>query len=149
MITMIRASVGPDSSNVRIRAARTITSFQRPERTSDGFILRLPATTMEPGAVDSSASATPLKCTAERIRDILVLRFRCAPTDTMTIRRDGQRDLVCTIRPLSDVKEDTQTPNNGQGKWSLDVIVIDAGHGGQDAGAEGVNGVYELSLIHI
>ncbi|MBK6760261.1 MAG: N-acetylmuramoyl-L-alanine amidase [Ignavibacteria bacterium] len=146
VITMIRASVGPDSSNVRIRAARTITSFQRPERTSDGFILRLPATTMEPGAVDSSASATPLKCTAERIRDILVLRFRCAPTDTMTIRRDGQRDLVCTIRPLSDVKEDTQTPNNGQGKWSLDVIVIDAGHGGQDAGAEGVNGVYEKTV---
>lgn len=146
IVTVVRATVGSDSTTIRIRAARTITSFQKPERTSDGFVLRLPATTIEQGAMDSSASAAPLKCTAERIRDILVLRFRCASTDTMIIRRDGQRDLVCTIRPLSNTKAETETPAKDQGKWSLDVIVIDAGHGGQDAGAEGVNGVYEKTV---
>lgn len=146
VVTLVRAIVGSDSTTVRIRAARTVTSFQRPERTSDGFVLRLPTTTIEPGALDSSASASPVKCTAERIRDILVLRFRCAPTDTMTIRRDGQRDLVCTIRPLSTVKKEADSPPKDHGRWSLDVIVIDAGHGGQDAGAEGVNGVYEKTV---
>ena len=31
-------------------------------------------------------------------------------------------------------------------KWEFDVIVIDAGHGGKDAGAIGVNGVKEKDI---
>lgn len=145
-IVLVRASVGSDSTVIRIRAARTITSFQRPERTPEGFVLRLPSTTIEKGALDSSALAHPLRASTERIRDFLILRFRCLPTDTMIIRRDGQRDLVCTVRPLSAVTVDVDTPTKDHGKWSLDAIVIDAGHGGRDVGAEGVNGVYEKTV---
>jgi N-acetylmuramoyl-L-alanine amidase len=35
----------------------------------------------------------------------------------------------------------------GRTKWSLDVIVIDPGHGGKDAGAVGVSGVREKDVV--
>lgn len=148
MITMVRATPSADGSTIRIRAAKTLTSFQRPERTADGFVLRIQAATINADALDSSVTKPPLRCTAERIRDILVLRFKCSSSDTMTTVRDGPRDLVCTIRPLikSPSEPESIMPVKSTGKWSLDVIVIDAGHGGQDAGAEGVNGVFEKDV---
>ncbi|MBZ0200182.1 MAG: N-acetylmuramoyl-L-alanine amidase, partial [Ignavibacteriaceae bacterium] len=37
----------------------------------------------------------------------------------------------------------SETKNQFKDKWGMDVIVIDAGHGGKDAGAIGVNGTKE------
>jgi N-acetylmuramoyl-L-alanine amidase len=154
-ITMIRAAVSPDSTVLRIRAASTLTGFQRPERVPGGFVLRLPGATLENDAIDSSASAAPLRVDAKRIRDILVLTVRCAPTDSVVLRRDGQRDLLCVIQPKKTEKaEKIEEPEDviprhhtgSRGKWSLDVIVIDAGHGGKDVGAEGVNGAFEKDV---
>jgi N-acetylmuramoyl-L-alanine amidase len=154
-ITMIRAAVAPDSTVVRIRAASTLTGFQRPERVPGGFVLRLPGATLENDAIDTSASAAPLRVEAKRIRDILVLTVRCAPTDSVVLRRDGQRDLLCVIQPKRTEKaEKIEEPEDvvprhhtgSRGKWSLDVIVIDAGHGGKDVGAEGVNGAFEKDV---
>jgi N-acetylmuramoyl-L-alanine amidase len=154
-ITMIRAAVAPDSTVVRIRAASTLTGFQRPERIPGGFVLRLPGATLENDAIDTSASAAPLRVEAKRIRDILVLTVRCAPTDSVVLRRDGQRDLLCVIQPKRTEKADKiEEPEDvvprhhtgSRGKWSLDVIVIDAGHGGKDVGAEGVNGAFEKDV---
>ena len=154
-ITMIRAAVAPDSTVVRIRAASTLTGFQRPERVPGGFVLRLPGATLENDAIDTSASAAPLRVEAKRIRDILVLTVRCAPTDSVVLRRDGQRDLLCVIQPKKiDKAEKIEEPKDvvprhhtgSRGKWSLDVIVIDAGHGGKDVGAEGVNGAFEKDV---
>ncbi len=152
---MIRAAVSPDSTVLRIRAASTLTGFQRPERVPGGFVLRLPGATLENDAIDSSASAAPLRVDAKRIRDILVLTVRCAPTDSVVLRRDGQRDLLCVIQPKKTEKaEKIEEPEDviprhhtgSRGKWSLDVIVIDAGHGGKDVGAEGVNGAFEKDV---
>lgn len=154
-ITMIRAAVSPDSTVLRIRAASTLTGFQRPERVPGGFVLRLPGAILENDAIDSSASAAPLRVDAKRIRDILVLTVRCAPTDSVVLRRDGQRDLLCVIQPKKTEKaEKIEEPEDviprhhtgSRGKWSLDVIVIDAGHGGKDVGAEGVNGAFEKDV---
>ncbi len=144
--------MSPDSTVLRIRAASTLTGFQRPERVPGGFVLRLPGATIENDAIDSSASAAPLRVDAKRIRDILVLTVRCAPTDSVVLRRDGQRDLLCVIQPKKTEKieepEDVipRHQTGSRGKWSLDVIVIDAGHGGKDVGAEGVNGTFEKDV---
>lgn len=146
---MIRATVSPDSTVVRIRAASTLTGFQRPERVPGGFVLRLPGATLNDDAIDSSASAAPLRVETKRIRDILVLTVRCAPTDSIVLRRDGQRDLLCVIQSTKAQEPEDITPRHhtgSRGKWSLDVIVIDAGHGGKDVGAEGVNGAFEKDV---
>jgi len=148
-ITRIRASGDDDSTVVRIRAASTLTAFQRPERIPGGVVLRLPGALLEDGAIDSSALTPAVRLEAKRVRDILVLTLRCAPTDSVVLRRDGQRDLLCVIQKRAQKEPEDIAPRQhpaGRGKWSLDVIVIDAGHGGKDVGAEGVNGVYEKDV---
>jgi N-acetylmuramoyl-L-alanine amidase len=39
-----------------------------------------------------------------------------------------------------------QTLDHGRNRWKLDVIVIDAGHGGKDPGCIGVNGTWEKNV---
>ncbi len=39
-----------------------------------------------------------------------------------------------------------QTLDNGRNRWKLDVIVIDAGHGGKDPGCVGVGGTWEKNI---
>lgn len=148
-VTLIRATTSRDSNVVRIRAASTLTGFQKPERVPGGIVIRLPGAVLNEDAIDTSASAAPLALEAKRIRDILVVTIRCAPTDSVVLRRDGQRDLLCVIRPQHRQEPEDIAPRHTpaqRGKWSLDVIVIDAGHGGKDAGAEGVNGAYEKDV---
>lgn len=57
---------------------------------------------------------------------------------------ENSNDLQITIHNKL-FKKDTP-PNKLKDKWEFDVIVIDAGHGGQDAGAIGVNGVKEKDI---
>ena len=141
---MVRATPTLTGTDVRIRGTRTITTFQRLERTKEGFILRMPQALLGIAALDSTVTKSPLSCKVERIRDILVLRFMCSPSDSVIVARDGQRDLVCSIRTTNTTSEKSEKKTDD--KWLLDVIVIDAGHGGQDVGAEGVNGTYEKDV---
>jgi len=143
-VSTVRATTADDVITVRIRGSRTFTQFQRPERTADGCIVRLPGAVLLEGALDSSVTSANLSCKSEQIRDILVLRIKAGKIDSVTITRDGQRDLLVTIRRSTSKK--VEPPLKMSGKWSLDVIVIDAGHGGQDAGAQGVNGAFEKDV---
>ena len=53
-------------------------------------------------------------------------------------------DLLISIH--NKLFQSTQTVDNAKSKWLLDVIVIDAGHGGKDPGAIGVTGVKEKNI---
>ncbi len=149
VITMIRATAASDSTVIRIRAAGTLTGFQRPERVQGGVVLRLPGAMLNDDAMDSTVRAGATRIEAKRIRDILVLTIQCSVTDSVVLRRDGQRDLVCVIRSARQMVPEDISPRQhpaSRGKWSLDVIVVDAGHGGKDVGAEGVNGAVEKDI---
>jgi N-acetylmuramoyl-L-alanine amidase len=65
-----------------------------------------------------------------------------ATNEVMNI--DNSNDIQITIHNKL-FKRDSPT-NKLKEKWEFDVIVIDAGHGGQDAGAIGVNGVKEKDI---
>ena len=52
---------------------------------------------------------------------------------------ENSNDIQITIH--NKLFNQTTSSNKLKDKWEFDVIVIDAGHGGQDAGAIGVNGV--------
>ncbi len=54
---------------------------------------------------------------------------------------DG-KSLLLTIR---NDKFKNRKPDK-KGKWDFDVVVIDAGHGGKDAGAIGINGIKEKDV---
>ncbi|TDI74914.1 MAG: N-acetylmuramoyl-L-alanine amidase [Bacteroidetes bacterium] len=57
---------------------------------------------------------------------------------------DFRSRLLATARDLSDGR--TPMPYISSGKWKLDTIVLDAGHGGWDEGAVGHNGLMEKDL---
>lgn len=57
---------------------------------------------------------------------------------------DKSNDIQITIH--NKLFNDNNSSNKLKDKWEFDVIVIDAGHGGKDAGAIGVNGVKEKDI---
>ncbi|MEN9281990.1 MAG: hypothetical protein RL594_925 [Bacteroidota bacterium] len=104
--------------------------------------------------LDSTARGEHGQCTIEQIRSFGVLRITTSLRDTMIVRRRSTVELeILCLRQSRDTaqREVPQKPQNISapgtgGRWSLDVIVIDAGHGGKDVGAEGVNGAYEKDV---
>jgi N-acetylmuramoyl-L-alanine amidase len=56
---------------------------------------------------------------------------------------DGSNNLLLTLHNRVFAGRDQ---NRLKDKWDFDVIVLDAGHGGKDAGAIGVNGVKEKDI---
>lgn len=57
---------------------------------------------------------------------------------------DNGNDIQITIH--NKLFKNNSNGNKLKDKWEFDVIVIDAGHGGQDAGAIGVNGFKEKDI---
>lgn len=65
-------------------------------------------------------------------------------TTNEVINIENSNDLQITIH--NKLFKKNETANRLKDKWEFDVIVIDAGHGGKDAGAIGVNGVKEKDI---
>ncbi len=142
-----------DSIEIRFRADRSIPAFQRPERNGNTIVFRLTGVVHADTALAATLAPAHITATADVIRTFLVYRLTVPPSfRTCSARRDGPRDVILTLstRDASTaVTGGTEPPKamrNDRSRWSLDVIVIDAGHGGVDAGAEGVNGVYEKDV---
>jgi N-acetylmuramoyl-L-alanine amidase len=140
-IVDVRVHDAGDSVTMRLRADRTIASFQRPEVVGRTVTIRIPDVVHDADLVIPDG----LSCAHETIRNILLYRLT-VPWDpqTASMRRDGPRDLLVSIHKGAADPPPAADPKRKQ--WDLDVIVIDAGHGGVDAGAEGVNGVYEKNV---
>lgn len=64
-------------------------------------------------------------------------------TTNEVINAEKSNDILITIHNKLFVKKDKSLKKE---KWEFDVIVIDPGHGGKDAGAIGVNGVKEKDV---
>jgi N-acetylmuramoyl-L-alanine amidase len=65
-------------------------------------------------------------------------------TASEVLNIDGSNDLMITIH--NKIFSNTIANNKNKDKWDFDVIVIDAGHGGKDVGAIGINGVREKDV---
>jgi len=85
------------------------------------------------------------KIQSRNINSDLELKIFVGPeyTTNEVINVEKSNDILITIHNKLFVKNDK---SKKKGKWEFDVIVIDAGHGGKDAGAIGVNGVKEKDV---
>ncbi len=57
---------------------------------------------------------------------------------------EGSKDILVAIH--NKAFSNTVDNDKNKDKWKFDVIVLDAGHGGKDAGAIGINGVKEKDV---
>ncbi len=129
--------------SVVFHATSTIESFQKPEISGSTTIVRLPGMTLGKGALGATCEQLGVDVANQLIRGILVLRITTKHSyGQTTIVRNGPNELVLTCT--------SGTPSIGNAPtkrgWLLDAIVIDAGHGGVDGGAEGVNGALEKDV---
>jgi N-acetylmuramoyl-L-alanine amidase len=88
----------------------------------------------------------------------LQLTFQVTPdvVQAETVNDPASNNLLISLRTLSisekealkKKKQETinQQLHNGRDRWKLDVIVIDAGHGGKDPGCIGVVGTREKNI---
>ncbi len=65
-------------------------------------------------------------------------------TTSEVLNVDGSKDILIAIhnKAFSNAADNDKNKE----KWKFDVIVLDAGHGGKDAGAIGINGVKEKDV---
>lgn len=133
---------------ITIKSSSAIDAFQKPERKGSTVIVRFPSSTFSKGLIDSSCSTENVTLNVEQIRTYTVLRITASSHQgEVSAVRNGQQEIIVTIASVGGgIKQPDQAYQAANAHWKLDVIVIDAGHGGIDAGAEGVNGVYEKNI---
>lgn len=153
VIESVRAQSHADTLIVILRSATPLAQYQRPEKTPTGWLVRIPSASCAATVVDSSARTEQVRCSIEQIRTFAVLRIGTPLRDTLMVRRmgTGELALICVRRAVAPAAkavtgDDPPAAAGAGGRWSLDVIVIDAGHGGKDVGAEGVNGSFEKDV---
>ncbi|MGQ9644587.1 MAG: N-acetylmuramoyl-L-alanine amidase family protein [Ignavibacterium sp.] len=85
------------------------------------------------------------KIQSKNVGNDLELKIFVEPeyTTNEVINVEKSNDILITIHNKLFVKKDKSLKKE---KWEFDVIVIDPGHGGKDAGAIGVNGVKEKDV---
>jgi N-acetylmuramoyl-L-alanine amidase len=149
-ITSITAVVTADSVVLRFTADDAIVAFQKPEISQRIITLRVMQAQHGAAASVDSLALDGIGVRAERIKAFLVYRVTMGSAPVVArARRNGTREILLTIdKTKRTVAADTtpRTPPAQRQRWALDVIVLDAGHGGQDAGAEGLNGIYEKDV---
>jgi N-acetylmuramoyl-L-alanine amidase len=132
---------------VRIRSAKRFTEYEAWLK-QDGWLY----VTVAGARADTAAiNALPSHGLIRRIVAIqsptsVQLTFRLNGTIEATelIQDPGSNDLLLTIRPAARASQADLSEHRK--RWKLDVIVLDAGHGGHDPGTIGATGTREKDV---
>jgi N-acetylmuramoyl-L-alanine amidase len=94
----------------------------------------------------SSGKGVIKEIKAKNIRNNVELQISVTKdyTASEVLNIDNSNDLMITIH--NKIFSNKDSNNKNKEKWDFDVIVIDAGHGGKDVGAIGINGVREKDI---
>ncbi len=146
-IAAVVCSATSDVLTVEFRSGGApIEKYQRAEIVGDHIVVRI----VDAAIPDLTPTCDEgLRITAEQIREFAVFRVHApAYNGDITVRRVSPTAIALVVHKgsASDKASPATSPASSANKWKLDVIVIDAGHGGKDVGAKGVNGVYEKTV---
>ncbi|MEP0862248.1 MAG: N-acetylmuramoyl-L-alanine amidase [Ignavibacterium sp.] len=166
-LILMRGSIQTDVSEIKSDSKFDVTGLEIDEK-ANGTLVRLKSNKRIPSyassfkdgvltlifrKVNADVSNTGFEGTGGVVKKIqsrnvgndLELKIFVGPeyTTNEVINVEKSNDILITIHNKLFVKTDKSPKKE---KWEFDVIVIDPGHGGKDAGAIGVNGVKEKDV---
>ncbi len=147
VITNVSVNADSNSATLLFEASSAIDAYQKPEQAGSRVVLRFPGAD---NAIDNFAAIAENEFIAaaasEKIRAILVYRIRFAREIlSVSHKRRGSSKIELSIR-FAGSNDVQRRLAEESAKWNLDVIVLDAGHGGKDPGAIGVTGIREKDI---
>jgi len=169
----IYAEQKADYTEIHLYANSIIEEYHKPECIGRSMTIRLPYAVDKITDYSLTNNIYPLsEITNEKIRQFLLYKIEMSDDIRQcTSRRNGPKELIFTVFPVhpkpvekpktiaveasidepkKEISENNKKPvinlESEKKKWELDCIVLDPGHGGKDAGAVGVTGVYEKDI---
>ncbi len=148
LIQKVRLVPSGDTYELYLYANRSIGAYQKPEFFGNTVIIRIPDALHRAGSLAVLGKQHRCRIKVEKIRNILRYTFQF-PTEIADVdyrRIANSTALKFRIYFKQQVESVAEKLQKEQQKWKLDVIVLDPGHGGKDAGAIGVTGVREKDI---
>lgn len=148
-IAITNASISTNDSNILVlfNSAMSISSFQKPEYSGREIIVRFPNAINGIRDLSSLIDGDPIvSFKTEQIKTYLLYKIRLKhEIKSVSIKklRSNQISLLIDFIPTIPIPKPSITEKK---KWELDVIVLDPGHGGEDAGALSINGYKEKDI---
>ena len=120
--------------------------YQKPEIRGREVIIRFPDTEDGTKSLQKLTTFPNIKSFGkEQIRNYLLYTVRFSQDiERAEIRKITTRSVqvIITLKPVEKIESAPKV----KGVWDLDVIVLDPGHGGEDAGAISINGHKEKDI---
>ena len=120
--------------------------YQKPEIRGREVIIRFPDTDDGTKSLLSLSTFPHIKAfTKSKIRNYQLYTIRFSrDIESAQIKKISTRSVQVTVsvKPTDKVESNPKV----KGAWNLDVIVLDPGHGGEDAGAISINGHREKDI---
>ncbi len=132
---------------VRIRSTKRFTDYEAWLKQDGWLYVTIAGARADTAAINDLPSRGLIRrIVAIQSPTSVQLTFRLSGTIEATelIQDSGSNDLLLTIRPAARVSQSGLSEQRK--RWKLDVIVLDAGHGGHDPGAIGATGVREKDV---
>ena len=142
--------IGIESENQLIHVTFTanipIEQYQKPEIRGRELILRFVNVENGISSMKELTKGNYIEAFGhEKIRQFLLYSIRFSEDiEQAEIRKVNSKTITVNITVKK--QEIVQAPKQSIGAWDLDVIVLDPGHGGEDAGAISINGYKEKDI---
>ena len=142
---------------IRIAANKKLTEYENWLRADGWLYVTIGAARGDTGAINAMPTVAPVKqIIAIQSPTSLQLTFQLSGSNASSeiITEEGTNDLLVLVRAASPGEKRQGARDRGmqadldarRNQWQLDVIVLDAGHGGYDPGTIGVTGVREKTI---
>ncbi len=150
-IISIRSDVEKQRTNIHFVCDRDISDVPEAELQDDVIVLRFPGVVNATGDLSEITKLHVGKVTASVRGGAEEFRIQLLSSDReVSVEVQSDRHYVLHIEPKQH-QDGTdavkgEKPSTPRKKWDLDVIVIDAGHGGKDVGAESIHKKFEKDI---
>lgn len=145
-ITGISLEVNDDRYTIGFSSNIGLEKYQKPEIRGREVIIRFPDTEDGTKSLQKLMTFPSIKSFGkDKIRNYLLYTVRFSQDiEKAEIKKNSSKSVQVTItlKPIEKIESAPKV----KGVWDLDVIVLDPGHGGEDAGAISINGHREKDI---